>query len=104
MPNSDKKRNADSSSHALLGWVDIDEAPRDGSEFLATGINLGTWIGRHIVIAKWINCHTYGGHFTDQTGSTHLCYLTHCMPLPSLPNADVEQPPGSGTPPTRKPI
>ena len=76
-------------SHALFGsWNPIETGPKDGTEVLVTGLDYGKGPSRHLLIARWeAGEGMWADHYTDASGSTHLCHLTHWMPLPSLPNA-----------------
>lgn len=64
--------------------TDIENAPRDGSTFLATGWDFGLVGGsRHIVWAKWSEDEDDFVEVGEET--VGLRYLTHWMPLPAAP-------------------
>ncbi len=78
------------------GWMPLETAPTDGTEILVTGLDDGKGPTRHLLIARWEKGNgMWQDHFTNQSGSMHLCHLTHWMPLPSLPNAQAIPPEGS---------
>ena len=71
-------------------WRDISTAPKDGSRFVATGHNYGLYSEvRHACVAQWFRgCWIEA---SDWNETSELKYLTHWMPLPSLPD-DVAAP------------
>lgn len=71
-------------SPAAVGWQPIETAPKDGTAFIATGLNYGKDSGpRHYCMALWEQ-----GEWREASewnGHSSLAYLTHWQPLPSPP-------------------
>ena len=70
----------------LREWRPIADAPKDGSDILASGVNFGQLDqGRHTCLAYWNDTcwkASEGGEFTRHE------HLTHWMPLPTPSTAD----------------
>lgn len=81
------------------GWMPIETAPKDGSDFLARWITLGDTPRAETIIAFWsldtifrgfygrnVSCLDGVKCFTGvANGLTGECLLTHWQPLPSFP-------------------
>jgi hypothetical protein len=69
---------------ALGGWRLIESAPKDGTTFWASGLNMGKGPGRHQCEARWETRNGVEG-FWDPHEPQRLQYLTHWMPIPAPP-------------------
>ena len=67
-----------------MGWQPIETAPKDGTQFLATGVEADGRKNprRRWGVAYWYERRWLGGHFNSH------CPPTHWMPLPHPPKEE----------------